>query len=269
MDYRHEAKRHLQKAETELNSDDDQRIKYAALELRMAMEALTYDRAAAYKNEFPPSEYETWQPKKVMAVLLEFDPTADKDSHLSFGREDALGNPPKKLKSVGTEKVLNMATIKEHYNAIGNLLHMPNLKQSLAGGTHNYKKMRKRCEAIASYISGVLASPIYNITLGNFSTLQCSECGGPIRKRIPHDCDELEAVCFECVASYSLKVEDNGKVTWTPQQENVLCANQDCDQEIVVWRKEIEIGRYWTCKKCGGRNVFGVSLFHNPKVSSD
>jgi len=29
---------------------------YSVLELRMAMEALTYDRAQGYKEEFPPSE---------------------------------------------------------------------------------------------------------------------------------------------------------------------------------------------------------------------
>ena len=51
----------------------------------MAMEALTYDRALAYKDEFPPDEYETWQPIKVMSVLLEIDPTTDKNSSISFG----------------------------------------------------------------------------------------------------------------------------------------------------------------------------------------
>lgn len=53
----------------------------------MAMEALTYDRAASYKDEFPPDEYETWQPRKVMSVLLEIDPMADKDSVLAFAIE--------------------------------------------------------------------------------------------------------------------------------------------------------------------------------------
>ncbi len=52
MNYRHEAHQALNRAHEALEHDDT-RLKYAALELRMAMESLTYDRARAYKNEFP------------------------------------------------------------------------------------------------------------------------------------------------------------------------------------------------------------------------
>ncbi|BCI66356.1 hypothetical protein [Acetobacter aceti] len=47
----------------------DERLKYAALEIHMAMESLTYDHALTYKDEFPPAGYETWQPRKVMAIV--------------------------------------------------------------------------------------------------------------------------------------------------------------------------------------------------------
>jgi hypothetical protein len=63
MNYRHESRQALKRACAALESNDDQDLKYAALELRMAMESLTYDRAKAYKDEFPPDEYETWQPR--------------------------------------------------------------------------------------------------------------------------------------------------------------------------------------------------------------
>jgi hypothetical protein len=72
-DYRNDARRELARAKDELASAGDERLKYAALELRMAMESLTYDRALAYKDEFPPAEYQAWQPRKVMALLLEID----------------------------------------------------------------------------------------------------------------------------------------------------------------------------------------------------
>jgi hypothetical protein len=87
-------------AEDELASADDERLKYAALELRMAMESLTYDRALAYKEGFPPAEYQSWQPRKVMALLLEIDLNADKDSSLAFGIEPALGVTPDEMPSV-------------------------------------------------------------------------------------------------------------------------------------------------------------------------
>src|SRR5437867_1615135 len=43
--FRHLARQSLARAKTELATNDAQRLRYAALELREAMEALTYDRA--------------------------------------------------------------------------------------------------------------------------------------------------------------------------------------------------------------------------------
>ncbi len=51
MNYRNDARNSLKRAIAELAQADDERLKYAALELRMTMEALTYDRALAYKDE--------------------------------------------------------------------------------------------------------------------------------------------------------------------------------------------------------------------------
>lgn len=56
MNYRSDARTHLTDAIEELAVGEDRRLKYAALELRMAMEAVTYDRALAYKDELPPAE---------------------------------------------------------------------------------------------------------------------------------------------------------------------------------------------------------------------
>ncbi|MFT8783380.1 hypothetical protein [Acetobacter syzygii] len=99
-DYRNDARRELARAKDELASVADERLKYAALELRMAMESLTYDRALAYREEFPPAEYETWQPRKVMAILLEIDPNADQESSLAFGIEPSVGVTPDVMKSL-------------------------------------------------------------------------------------------------------------------------------------------------------------------------
>ena len=51
--HRSRARSALASAQSELASNEDQRLKYAALELRMAIESVTYDRALAYKSEFP------------------------------------------------------------------------------------------------------------------------------------------------------------------------------------------------------------------------
>lgn len=77
-----------------LASGIDEQLRYAALELRFAMEALTYDRAQAYVQEIPPDEMATWQPDKVIKVLLKIDPTADSSYTLSIGEEPYPGGMP-------------------------------------------------------------------------------------------------------------------------------------------------------------------------------
>jgi CHAD domain-containing protein len=68
-DFRDRARMSLKRAKSELESHDPHRLRYAVLELRDAMEALTYDRLRAYRAEIPPEEYATWQPRKVVAML--------------------------------------------------------------------------------------------------------------------------------------------------------------------------------------------------------
>ncbi len=113
----------------------------------MAMECLTYDRALAYKDEFPPNEYDTWQPKKVMAVLLEIDPDADKDSSLAIGSEEIPSVPASSLQSLGSEKVLSMRVLQKHYDALGSYLHVQSLKQASSGVHLDFSKMRARSES--------------------------------------------------------------------------------------------------------------------------
>lgn len=262
INYRNIARKHLKFAQNELGEKLDQRLKYAALELRMAMEALTYDRALAYKDEFPPNEYETWQPRKVMFVLLEIDPMADKDSSVAYSEETKCGASESKKISLGSEKVLNMKVLKKHYDALGSYLHIQSMKQAQAGAVLDFDKLRVRLEEIANYVNGVLSSPIFNITLGNFARLDCMECGTPIRKRIPSDMQEFSAECYSCKATYTIRNNRNGEVDWELHQHEIECANPNCHKKIVVLRHELEVGRQWECPSCNGKNTLVLAVNH-------
>ena len=267
MNYRHEAHQALKRAREALE-DDDTRLKYAALELRMAMESLTYDRARAYKDEFPPDEYETWQPRKVMAVLLEIDATADKDSTLSYGVEETPGQPSARMTMLGTEKVLNMETLRKHYDALGSFLHVPTLKQTRSGKAHDPEKQRKRCTEIAGYIEHVLDSRVHNVTLGNFASMECAECGKPIRKRMPASKKTVEAECFACKASYTLRDIGGAQVKWEPHVHQIACSNRACGHKIEIWRREFAAGATWTCPDCDGRNTIVLGIQHEEAAKS-
>lgn len=267
-DYRNDARRQLERAQSELSSGDDERIKYAALELREAMESLTYDRALAYKDEFPPQEYETWQPRKVMAVLLDIDPNADKDSSLAVGLEPSPGEAPAVMHSLGNEKVLNLKALKDHYDALGSFLHVQSLKQRRSGVRLDYAAMRRRCDTVAAYLDEVLRSPVWNATFGNFATTECVKCDKPVRKRIAGDPEEVRAKCHECGAGYIITPAGTNKYRWTPDEVELACANPDCGTKIFAFRSEIELNAAWTCQDCGGQNALRLCVRHEPKEGS-
>ncbi|MBK9604912.1 MAG: hypothetical protein IPO58_00150 [Betaproteobacteria bacterium] len=91
--FRQLARESLARTKAELAANDPHRLRYAALELRDAMEALTYDRALAFQDYIPPEEYKTWQPRKLMMLLLDIDSSIGMTSTISFGLEEEYGAP--------------------------------------------------------------------------------------------------------------------------------------------------------------------------------
>src|SRR5512133_2970098 len=88
IDYRDKARRALNRSKAELATNDDDRLPYAALELRFAMESITYERAQACKSDLPYREYSTWQPRKVVAVMADIDPSIMRSSTIRIGRQE-------------------------------------------------------------------------------------------------------------------------------------------------------------------------------------
>ncbi|UPR35947.1 hypothetical protein ISX50_15360 [Vibrio cyclitrophicus] len=266
MNYRHLAREHLKLAYNELSSSSDTRLKYATLELRMAMEAITYDRALAYKDEFPPSEYETWQPKKVLMVLLEIDGNADTSSTISIGKQPDRNTRPDTMQVLGTEKTFTLKMLKKHYDALGSYLHIISMKQSRTGNLQNPNKLRRRCEEIYQFLDEALCSNIFNVTLGNFATLACQECSKPIRKRIPHSFNEpISADCFNCKARYTLTDSGGGNVCWTLNQHELQCSNPNCQKSMILLDHELTVGQRWVCSACNGQNTIVLGIQHQFK----
>jgi hypothetical protein len=263
MSFRHIARDALSRAKENLENSNPEYTKYAALELRMAIEGLTYDRANAYIKEIDPKEYNTWQPRKVMQMLLEIEPKADKDSSISFGIEDKLGKPAKTMTSLGSEKVFNLELIKRHFDALGSFLHLPTIRQLQDNPETDIKKLREKCSKIINHLEAVLNSPVFNITLGSFSEIACLECTKIIRKRLPHGQLEVVANCLEteCMATYLVTDLGEGKVSWKPQLEEIMCVAENCNEIMKIWQSEIKDGSHWKCKKCSKRYSIGLSVF--------
>ena len=272
VNYRSLARQATDRAQALLTTGVDDQLRYAALELRFAMEALTYDRAQAYAKEIPPEEVATWQPDKVMKVLLEIEPTADSSYTLRIGREPYPGGTPAQMHTLGTDTVFSLADLKKHYHAVGSVLHTPTMQQMEQAKPLDVAKLRTRLESITRDLTQSLNSPIRNATFGNFASLTCQRCTKPIRKRLPTDQASVVATCFSCGARYQVSLLEDGKVLWHPQLEELACATEGCTEIFNLWRDKIQVGARWECKQChkGYHIDYGVFPDAVPdKVESD
>jgi hypothetical protein len=252
IDYRDRARRNLERARGELNSSDDERLPYAVLELRFAMEAITYDRAQAFEDDLPYEEYSTWQPRKLVAVLAGIDPCIMKSSTLRIGRQDQPGVRSTNMKTMGTEFVLSAEDIKDHYDKLGGGLHIPTMAQFQDDKLPDPVAVRARCDKVVSVVDRVLSSKIWNNNSGMISHIDCSRCKEPMRRRMPHGVKTLKTRCFDCKAAYTVEQKGDGKVLWLAATEDAPCASQNCTGKMALWLDQMKPGSWWTCEECGG-----------------
>ena len=262
MNYRHEARTALERAREHLAEPKGGRVRYAALELRFALESLVYERAGSYTEELPGSALQTWQPGKLLKILLEIDPFADKSASLSIGEEEEYGKPAPQMHSLGRDRVLTLKEIKTYYDRLGSYLHEPTPEQVDAGKCASEGKMLDRCRELVEIIDEVLSSPVYNLNFRVTSKIQCGKCENTITRRLPPDGGEVVAKCVNCLAEYEVTYGKGDKVTWTPLVQPIGCANPDCNAEFELWNSEIKVGTNWLCSTCGGRNVISLAVQH-------
>jgi hypothetical protein len=272
--FRHLATESLARAKAELAANDTARLRYAALELRDAMEALTYDRALAFKDDIPPEEFKTWQPRKLMAALLEIDPSIGKTSTIAVGLEKEYGvpAPQERMQVLGTDVVFTLADLKAHYDAIGSYLHMPSPEQIQSGNMPDPTRLRERCETIVSLVEKVLSSSVWNSTFGITAILdECMNeaCKKPIRKRMPLGKQTIEARCFECKAEYTITSGPNDSVIWTPKMTDVPCPTPNCPEKVSLWPHEVRPGTKWRCRGCGIRHEIALGVMKVEDETTD
>lgn len=260
MDYRDAARRALQRAKTELASGDPDRLAYAALEIRKAIEAVTYDKAQAYKDEMPKALYRTWQPGKVVEYLTEIDPHAGTGRIVRFGVQVERGKPAEAMQHLGTEHFLTMRNLNRDYNKIGSYLHIPTLAQ-VEDGVIDDSKRQDHWQHCIDDLDKVLKSSIWNAKSGTYCNMQCFRCGFSMTKKMnPKAIEPVDASCIECGAKYTLSPEG----IWNAKGQHFKCLTPECKEIMFLFEDEMHIGTDWDCPAC--KKAFTVIFNVVPKT---
>lgn len=245
--YLQQARESAKRARVELSTNEDERVRYAALEIRMALEALTYHRALVHRKEIPPKAYAAWQPRKVLEMLKEhMGNDIDRPYSLAIQPEGSS-----EVISLGSDRPLTLGEVKKNYDALGSLLHLPSLRQSTTK-PFNFEKFRRKCESILAIIEDALSSNVWT-SFGLVAQIECMrrECGKLILRRIPVQADAVKAKCFECNAEYLVKKESDS-YCWQAQVWEFNCHH--CQEVNSIWICDIALGKRWVCHSCGKKS---------------
>lgn len=260
----------LARAKSELASNSDRRLRYAALELRMAIEGVTYDRAYAYEGDFPASSWGQWQPKKFMDALLQLNPNAASSISLKAVIELADGSPDmSSAPSYAFESVLSMAEIKKNYNALGSFLHLQTRDKYENGDVASNQQIRARCEEIVEILDRVFASSMWNVRTGVVLEFDCQRCDERMVRTAPWSLASLTVCCFKCEAEYELTPGGENSTKIRPLSGDLECPWEDCGAKLIVWRSDLKAGSRWRCSSCQRRMRIGMGVGKFPEDVED
>lgn len=246
------AEDHIKRARALLASPDPGVVPYAALELRMAMEAITYDKLRAYAPRLPLTVLDTWQPPQAMKALLQFEPRAGSNIRVRFAEElddkGALGP----WVNLGEHRSFDSDWLRKAYNSLGSVLHIPTPRQAAKHVTELNRReaARERVERFLPELDRVASSQLTSTmaTLGEFT---CHACGEQVLFNEAGARQSGRAICLaeKCGAEHQLTFEGADGFTALLIATPFECRN--CEHPNPVQNRHLEIGFEFTCQKCG------------------
>jgi DNA-directed RNA polymerase subunit RPC12/RpoP len=246
-DYFSQTKEHHQKAVNRLATGDEDDLIYACLELRKCIEAYCYNLLSSYLSEAPFRAVETWQPDKVLKELLAIDSGFENTSAFRMQVDDGSGKLGEWM-SLGEDRRLPISYVRSSYQALGNFLHVPTIKQVNSGSSVQAEKIREKAAAISERLAAVLAPGRIVSNIGQFCTFNCSQCEAPIARRMPFLDAGGEVECGNCGQQYDYERTTDSRIKFVARAYSWECAN--CKTPRQVPQSQAKEGLDVSCPEC-------------------
>lgn len=271
---RHTARECVSRANNLIARGDQVSARYACLELRLAIEYITYNQLQAYMSEVSDEVLKKWTPKQVISQMLEVDPHADKSSILTFCSEHTNGvsHPPEDMKLLGQDRRFSLKWANKNHNALGNFLHAPTMNQIESGSVPTAATIIEKASSVAAECEHILKSSVFNVNFGQFFEFKCIDCGVHIRRRSGSFTQQQGVVCLNsnCRATYDIETCEGNKIV--PHLRKMLYTCQPCGAENRVGAHRVIDGAIIECNMCGKKAtvVQGFDLvFEDSGLSRD
>lgn len=242
----------LKRAQDLIDKGTPDALRYACLELRFCIESICYEKLELYKKHLPKDVYKTWQPKKVIGILQEYDPYVLEDYGVTFWSEKPNGTPDKFL--FGAKHTnLRFEILEKHYYKLGNYLHVPTIAQQEAADAGDVD-LKAYLNSILPDISAA-ASNTFDCNLGAAAQSNCQQCGQPIVRNIESLKRNPVAICTNenCKAQYDVIVKGDDTL-WKIRELDYDCPK--CKKKNYFPAHLLKEGQVIKCFACSSKYVF-------------
>lgn len=242
----------LERAKELLASGDSAALRYACLELRQCIEAVTYEKLQAYAPWLPAGVLSKWQPPQAIRALVQLEgPEAAEEYTAHFGLQ---GRP---LEIVGEHRTFAARWLEKTYHKLGNFLHVPNRNDPTPKPDTNEPTE----ESLRSFLLGVVGEcervveSSLTSAVAHRVTFNCQLCGRKAGAHLATAKSRGRTSCLHpaCGAEHVVVVESDGSVRFDLPQTMFECPA--CGQKHVEADKGLEDrkGCDFACEGCGQR----------------
>jgi hypothetical protein len=242
----------------------------------LALEAIVYEIAVNFRDEFGAEELATWQAPALLETLLKADPLAD--SSLEMKIQDPKSG---EWVSLGRMNRIGFKALKKSYYALGTILHVPTILQ-IEGGNRAHRNRKRICQNAMNEIEKCLASTIFipSLTIFGFIKFRCEGCGNELRRRLnalqgsPASKGKPKffvAKCQHCLASYEVGPDPSNDQAFLIRAAKWIgrCPRKGCAGTHSKWMREVVDGSASICSECHETFVFknAFGLFPKSQIS--
>jgi hypothetical protein len=246
---------HIQRARHFIEAGGDAELRYAALELRLAIESIVYEKLRLYAPRLPATVLDKWQPPQAMKALVQLEPRASREFRLRIAAEPAPGVAGTEWHYLGEHRTFEPGWLRANYHKLGSFLHAASPRQNASSVDGDPNKLRSTMLSILQEIERVAASQIDG-TLAAVIEFQCAACDRMVFCNEEGTRETGRATCLDasCAAEHHARFAEDGSVTFYLDATEFECVS--CKHPTPIENRKLSVGYEFKCEACEAPHVF-------------
>lgn len=252
-----------------LDENTESSLTYAALECRLTLEHICYERYKLYNKYLCEKDLKGWQPKHVIKqVADEIDQTITESVKVYVAKTTSDIKPSTvqefealQYTYLGQQADLNIKNIEKLWHTISNAALHIQVPSLLKESIHYYGEkevIRDRINEILRFLSQIDGNMILNADVGEVFNFNCFSCGTEIKKPIKAISKNNIVNCsnLECHESYIIRHDDDIN-DYTPERRHIYYKCPDCEKTNTLAMNRVSKLRFLDkpikshCTDCG------------------